>query len=86
MTDHLCVRGTLYALSDYPHSEMDKPGTWGDQMEITAFTQIYNRAVRVFSYNYMESRLVHVTTPTENGSAEETSAEKDVWLLHMHGH
>jgi hypothetical protein len=62
---------------------MAKPGTWGDQVEITAFTRVYKRGVRVFSYNYTESRLVHVTTPTEE-PAEPPLAE--VWLLHMHGH
>jgi hypothetical protein len=63
--------------------EMGKPGTWGDQVEITAFTRVYGRSVRVFSYNYSENRLLSVGTPIEEGAA---AKGPEVWLLHLHGH
>lgn len=63
--------------------EMSKPGTWGDQVEITAFTRVYGRSVRVFSYNYSENRLLSVGTPIEEGQAPQGP---EVWLLHLHGH
>lgn len=63
--------------------EMSKPGTWGDQVEITAFTRVYGRSVRVFSYNYSENRLLSVGTPIEEAQAPQGP---EVWLLHLHGH
>ncbi len=63
--------------------EMGKAGTWGDQVEITAFTRVYGRSVRVFSYNYTENRLLSVGTPIEEGQAPRGP---EVWLLHLHGH
>lgn len=63
--------------------EMEKPTTWGDQVEITAFTRVYKRPVRVFSYNFHESRLVNVYTATENA---EEDLGPEVKLLHLWGH
>jgi hypothetical protein len=62
---------------------MEKATTWGDQVEITAFTRVYKRPVRVFSYNFHESRLVNVYTATENA---EEDLGPEVKLLHMWGH
>ena len=70
-----------------------------DQVEITAFTHVYRRPVRVWSYNYAEARLLSVitpldeptpttpsSTPTATGAAVATAPEEEIWLLHLHGH
>jgi len=70
-----------------------------DQVEITAFTHVYRRPVRVWSYNYAEARLLSVITPlveptpttppsnpTATGTASAAAPAEEIWLLHLHGH